>query len=179
MKKIGLSLAAVLLLSACQTPQPAQQTTTANKTDTTAAQNDTTVKTNDVASNAGNPLTDPNNILSQRVVYFDFDKYNVKDDAVSLIQAHSGYLTKNNVRVSLQGHTDERGTAEYNLALGQKRANAVKKVMVSAYRVADQQIETTSYGKERPAAEGHDESAWSQNRRVEIVYPGEANYPKN
>ncbi len=180
MKKIGLSLLASALLAACASQQPAPvvqpgQTAQQASSSTLVAPSAPVV----AAPGAYSKLTDPNNILSQRVVYFDFDKYNVKEEFTELVQSHANYLTlTGGARTSLQGHADERGTAEYNLALGQKRADAVKKVMTSAYGVDAKQVETTSYGKERPAVDGHDEAAWAKNRRVEIVYPGEAKFPK-
>jgi peptidoglycan-associated lipoprotein len=103
-------------------------------------------------------------------VYFDFDSYTVRDDGKPVVENHSAYLTKNTSRkVLLQGNTDERGGTEYNLALGQKRAEAVRKSMV-ALGVSDGQLEAVSLGKEKPKADGHDEAAWSQNRRTDIVY---------
>ena len=118
-------------------------------------------------------LKDPNNILSTRIVLFDYDQFVVKDQYRSLVDAHARYLQANrNARVALQGHTDERGTREYNIALGQKRADAVKRMLV-LLGAQEIQIETVSFGKEKPKAMGSDESAWSQNRRVEIVYAGE------
>jgi peptidoglycan-associated lipoprotein len=118
-------------------------------------------------------LRDPNNILSKRVVYFDYDSFVVKDEYRAMIDAHAKYLAANKAaRVTLQGHTDERGTREYNIALGQKRADAVKKLML-LLGATEMQIETVSFGKEKPKTDGHDESAWSQNRRVEIVHAGE------
>lgn len=120
-----------------------------------------------------NPLTDPNNVLSKRSIYFDFDEFSVKDEFKPLVQAHSRYLTQNsNARLTVQGNTDERGSREYNLALGQKRAEAVKKAM-TVLGAGDRQIETVSNGEEKPKAPGHDESAWAQNRRADIVYQGE------
>jgi peptidoglycan-associated lipoprotein len=120
-----------------------------------------------------NPLTDPNNILSRRSVYFDFDSYVVKDEYKSLVVAHAQYLRDNgNARALVQGNTDERGSREYNLALGQRRAEAVKKVM-SVLGVQDGRVETISYGEEKPKSNGHDEQAWAQNRRADIKYPGE------
>ena len=192
MKKIGLSLLATTLLAACASQQPAPvsqpaQTASQSQTAGTAVvlahigEARVVAPTDKIAATPGaySALTDPNNILSQRAVYFDFDKYNVKEDFTELVQAHSNYLTMTNgAQVSLQGHADERGTAEYNLALGQKRADAVKKVMTTAYGVEAKQVETTSYGKERPAVQGSNEEAWAKNRRVEIVYPGEAKFPK-
>jgi peptidoglycan-associated lipoprotein len=118
-------------------------------------------------------LRDPNNILSKRVIYFDYDSYVVKDEYRAIIDAHAKYLAANKAaRVTLQGHTDERGTREYNIALGQKRADAVKKLML-LLGATEMQVETVSFGKEKPKTDGHDESAWSQNRRVEIVHAGE------
>jgi len=180
MKKIGLSLLASALLAACASQQPAPVVQPAQPAQPAASS--TIVAPNApvvAAPGAYNQLTDPNNILSKRVVYFDFDKYNVKEESSELVKAHANYLTlTNGARTALLGHTDERGTAEYNLALGQKRADAVKKVMTTAYGVDAKQVETISYGKERPAVDGHDESAWAQNRRVEFAYPNEANFPK-
>ena len=122
---------------------------------------------------AGNPLRDPNNILSKRSVFFDYDSNAVKDEYRGLVQAHSRYMgDKRDSRVRIEGNADERGSREYNLALGQRRAEAVKKVM-TVLGVADARIETTSYGEEKPVAQGHDEQSWSQNRRADIKYQGE------
>jgi len=122
----------------------------------------------------GNPLTDPNNILSKRSVYFDFDSNSVKDEYRNMITAHSRYMTgdKRDSRMRIEGNCDERGSREYNLALGQRRAEAVKKVM-TVLGVQDGRIETISYGEEKPQAMGHDESSWAQNRRADIKYTGE------
>lgn len=120
-----------------------------------------------------NPLTDPNNILSKRSVYFDFDSYAVKDEYRSLVQAHAQYLRDNgNARVLLQGNADERGSREYNLALGQRRADAVKHAMTLS-GAKESQIESVSLGEEKPRATGHDESSWAENRRTDIRYQGE------
>jgi len=117
---------------------------------------------------------DPANMLSQkRSVYFDYDQFVIKDEFKATVEAHGKYLQSNRtLRVTLQGHTDERGTREYNIALGQKRADAVKKLMV-LLGANEIQIETVSFGKEKPRREGHDESSWAENRRVDIVYVGE------
>jgi peptidoglycan-associated lipoprotein len=116
------------------------------------------------------PLNDPKGVLANRSVYFDFDSYAVRDDGKPVVSNHSGYLTKHTERkVLIQGNTDERGGTEYNLALGQKRAEAVRKAM-SALGVSDNQMEAVSLGKEKPKATGHDESAWAENRRADIVY---------
>lgn len=104
------------------------------------------------------------------VVYFDYDSFVVRADARPIIENHARFLQSNRQRkLMLEGHTDERGGREYNLALGQKRAEAVRKAL-NQLGVDDQQIEAISYGKEKPAAEGSDESAWAKNRRVELRY---------
>ena len=103
-----------------------------------------------------------------RVVYFDFDSFVVTDNFRSLIEGHAKVLAANrSKRLLAEGHTDERGGREYNLALGQKRAEAVAKSL-TLLGASEPQIEAVSFGKERPAADGHDEAAWAQNRRVEI-----------
>ena len=121
----------------------------------------------------GNPLKDPNNILFQRSVFFDYDSNTVKDEFRAMVQAHSKYLADNrSARAKLEGNTDERGSREYNLALGQRRAEAVKKIM-AVLGVPEGRLETVSFGEEKPKDNGHDESAWSKNRRADIVYQGE------
>jgi len=121
----------------------------------------------------GNPLKDPNNILFQRSVFFDYDSNVVKDEFRAMVQAHSKYLADNrSARAKLEGNTDERGSREYNLALGQRRADAVKKIM-AVLGVPEGRLETVSFGEEKPKNSGHDESAWSKNRRADIVYQGE------
>jgi len=122
---------------------------------------------------AGNPLRDPANILSKRSVYFDFDSFAVKDEYRPIVEAHGRYLAQNRgARATVQGHTDERGSREYNIALGQRRADSVKRMM-TLLGAQDSQIETVSFGKEKPRNPGHDEAAWAQNRRADIVHQGE------
>jgi len=118
-------------------------------------------------------LKDPKNILSKRIIYFDYDSFVVKDEYRAQVEAHARYLQTNRpANITLQGHTDERGSREYNIALGQKRADAVKQLM-RVLGATEIQIETVSFGKEKPRADGHDETTWAQNRRVEIIYVGE------
>lgn len=116
------------------------------------------------------PLNDPNSPLAKRSVYFDFDSYSVQDQYQALLQQHAQYLKSHPQRhILIQGNTDERGTSEYNLALGQKRAEAVRRAL-SLLGVGDAQMEAVSLGKEKPVALGHDEASWAQNRRADLVY---------
>jgi peptidoglycan-associated lipoprotein len=105
---------------------------------------------------------------AQRVVYFDFDSFVLRDDAKPVVEGHAKVLVANKARkLMIEGHTDERGGREYNLALGQKRAEAVAKSLV-LLGATEAQVEAVSFGKERPADEGHDEQAWAKNRRAEL-----------
>ena len=122
---------------------------------------------------AMDPLKDPGNILSKRSIYFDYDSNAVKDEFKPVVSAHAKYLGQNrNTRVRIEGNTDERGSREYNLALGQRRADAVKQMM-QVLGASASQIETVSFGEEKPRAQGSDEKAWAENRRADIKYPGE------
>lgn len=105
-----------------------------------------------------------------KIVYFDFDSYVVKPEFQSVIEAHARYLSANKTRkVAIEGSTDERGGREYNLALGQKRSEAVRRAL-ELLGVADSQVEAVSFGEEKPAAPGHDEASWAMNRRAEFNY---------
>ncbi len=120
-----------------------------------------------------NPLKDPNNILSTRSIFFDYDKDEVKSEYRALVEAHAKYLVAHpNAKLVLQGNADDRGSREYNLALGQRRSVAVRKVL-NALGASDTQIETISYGKEKQRCSDQTEACWAQNRRVDIVYEGE------
>ena len=177
MKKIALSIAMTALLAACSSTPTApikdpNAGQTANNTDTGSE-----VKTVDTSATSGKSmypeLTDPSNVLSQRRVYFDYDSFVVRPDFNEMIQAHASFLLKHkDVKIILQGNTDNRGTAEYNLALGQKRAEAVF-AMLKALGVPESQIEAVSFGEERPLENGDTDEAWERNRRTDIVYPGE------
>lgn len=113
-------------------------------------------------------LTDPKSILSKRSVYFDYDKYEVREEYKDLVTAHAKFLADNRqFKMLIQGNTDDRGSREYNLALGQKRAAAVVRSL-TLLDVRDNQLEAVSFGEERPAATGGEESAWSKNRRAEL-----------
>lgn len=115
---------------------------------------------------------DPNSpIHNERSIYFGFDQFTIKSDYDAMLERHGRYLSSApSVAIKVEGNTDERGSSEYNLALGQKRAEAVVKAL-KIYGVKDAQVEAVSWGKERPKATGHDEAAWSQNRRADLAYP--------
>ena len=120
-----------------------------------------------------NPLKDPNNILSKRSVFFDYDSSVIKDEFKPMVTAHARYLSQNrSAKMVVQGNTDERGSREYNIALGQRRADSVKQMML-LLGAQESQIETVSFGEEKPRAAGKDEAAFSANRRSDIVYAGE------
>jgi peptidoglycan-associated lipoprotein len=115
-------------------------------------------------------LDDPTSMLSVRIIYFEYDSSDVKSDDRTTVEAHAAYLVANpETIITLEGHADERGSREYNLALGEGRALTVKRQM-TLIGASDDQIRTVSYGEERPAIDEHDDYSWSQNRRVEIIY---------
>jgi peptidoglycan-associated lipoprotein len=179
MKKVALYAALAILAAACasketKTDAPITDRSSQVPPSQATAPSSTTTRPAPAPQIAGNPLKDPNNILSKRSVYFDFDSNSVKDEYRGLITAHSRYMTgdKKDSRIRIEGNCDERGSREYNLALGQRRAEAVKKVM-TVLGVGDGRIETISYGEEKPVAMGHDEPSWAQNRRADIKYAGE------
>lgn len=110
-------------------------------------------------------------IYNKRSVFFGFDEYTVSPQYTGVIESHGKYLSANpSLHVRIEGNTDERGSSEYNLALGQKRAEAVRQAL-KVFGVRDTQMEAVSWGKERPKAAGHDEAAWAQNRRADVQYP--------
>jgi peptidoglycan-associated lipoprotein len=116
------------------------------------------------------PLNDPNSILAKRSVYFEFDRSAINTSDEPIVEAHGRYLVDHRARtVRVEGNCDERGGREYNLALGQRRADSVKERLKSL-GVAGDRIETTSFGKEKPRNPGHNEAAWAENRRADIVY---------
>jgi peptidoglycan-associated lipoprotein len=115
-------------------------------------------------------LDDPASPLAKRVIYFAYDSSTIRDEDRELIEHHSRYLADHpETTVILEGHTDERGSREYNIALGERRAASVQKIM-QLLGVIESQMQTISFGEERPVAPGHDEDAWQLNRRVEILY---------
>jgi peptidoglycan-associated lipoprotein len=133
-----------------------------------------TVKAGGVAgSNLPDVLTNPKSILSKRSVYFDYDKFEVKAEYKDLVTAHAKFLAENRqFKMLIQGNTDERGSREYNLALGQKRADALKKMLV-LLGAREDQVESVSLGEEKPKNEGQSEAAFAENRRGDMLYSGE------
>lgn len=122
---------------------------------------------------ATDPRKDPSSPLATRSIYFDYDSYVVKDEYRSVLEAHAGYLKSNSdARLILQGNADERGSREYNLALGQKRAEAVRKAL-AVLGVNNGQLEAISFGEEKPRATGSNEQAYAENRRADVVYGDE------
>jgi peptidoglycan-associated lipoprotein len=122
------------------------------------------------SSGANGASGPPGELGSQRVIYFEFDSSDIRSEFVDVIAAHGRFLAGNaSIRVRLEGHSDERGTREYNIGLAERRAQAVKRAL-ALQGVQEAQVATVSYGEERPAAAGSDENAYSKNRRVEIVY---------
>lgn len=115
-------------------------------------------------------LENPDSLLSQREIFFEFDRSNVLPEYLPVIRAHAAYARANSTaRIMLEGHTDERGSREYNLGLGERRGNSVRDLM-RAEGVASNQYEVVSYGEERPVCRASNEACWERNRRVEIVY---------
>jgi len=182
MKKTLLSLVLVnLMLAGCSTTKPAEvvrnDTSSTSTTTNNSVNPDTGRTTTGTVDNTGggkiDPIKDPSNILSKRNVYFDYDKYDVKDQYRNVVEAHGRFLASNPSRnVRVEGNADERGSREYNLALAQKRAEAVRRALTS-YGANDKQVEAVSNGEEKPRAMGHDESAYTENRRADIFYAGE------
>ena len=167
----ALATATAVLFSACSSTKLSEKPPVEDRSGNAAnsqAADPRTVNTVDTGST--DPLNDPKGILAKRSVYFDYDSYTVKDEFKSLVEAHAKYLNSNKSRkIIIQGNTDDRGGREYNLALGQKRAEAVRKSL-SLLGVLENQIEAVSLGKEKPKALGTDEAAFAENRRADIVY---------
>ena len=174
--RLATCAAAALLLAACaSTPleeQPAAPVTdaSAGAPGTKPGADSRAVASVDATTKGLDPLTDPASPLSKRSVYFDFDSFVVKTEFQGLVEAHGKFLVGNpGRRLVIEGNADERGSREYNLALGQKRAEAVKS-RLRLLGAAEAQIETVSFGEEKPVATGSDEASWAQNRRADLNY---------
>ena len=189
--KACLPILLAVVLAACETsgttagpepgPEPAASgTATADGGATAAGAGSGAIASGTVVNREGPPVAiEPGRSASgdwiggpqgTLVIYFDYDRSSIREEYSQILQAHGAWLAANQGQtVRLEGHADERGTPEYNLALGSRRANAVTQAL-NALGAAGAQLNTVSFGEERPAAEGADEMAWSQNRRVELVY---------
>jgi peptidoglycan-associated lipoprotein len=172
---LSAAVSAAILLAACTSQPPAPEQGGAAVTDgkaaTPAAPAPVTAQGVDPYSLAA--LKDPKSAVYKRSVFFDFDKYEIKDEFKPLIEAHGKLLVKNpKVKMLIQGNADERGSREYNLALGQKRAEAMKKALM-LQGATEGQIESVSLGEEKPRCTESNESCWSQNRRGDMLYTGE------
>jgi peptidoglycan-associated lipoprotein len=179
MVSVALMLAGAALLAGCPKKATTVQPPTAG---TQVGAGSATTAGSGGASTNGSPLggdagangarglgADANGPLSGKVIYFDFDKSEIRPEFAGVITANAQNLTSHpNLRLRLEGNTDERGTREYNIGLGERRAQAVRRALM-LQGAAESQLTTVSYGSERPAVEGDDEAAWSKNRRVELV----------
>ena len=168
---IVMLVAVSLAVSACASkrpksappPPPAEATTGAEASGANAA---AAAGANAAEEETAGPQA---GLLAKRVVYFDFDSSEIKGEGTDIVAAHAKYLASHsNARVRLEGHTDERGSREYNIGLGERRAQSVRRALL-LQGASDGQITTVSYGEERPAAAGHDETAWAKNRCDEFV----------
>jgi peptidoglycan-associated lipoprotein len=173
LKRTIYSLAIVALIAGCSSGTKLNDTPVVDRAGGMAGQGS---GSGGAASGVAPVTIDPNAqnaagpVGVARIVYFDYDSYTVKPEYQSLIDGHARFLKANSQRrVSIEGHTDDRGGREYNLALGQKRSEAVRRAL-TLLGVNDSQIEAVSFGKEKPSVQGSGESAWAQNRRAEISY---------
>ena len=171
LKIVATALTGALLLNACSSVKLDQNKPPVEERAATApAAGSDPRAVSTVTTGSTDPLNDPQGVLAKRSIYFDLDSYTVRDEFRPLLEAHARYLSANkNRKIVIQGNTDERGGREYNLALGQKRAEAVRRAL-SLLGVADTQMEAISFGEEKPKATGSDESTWAENRRADIVY---------
>jgi peptidoglycan-associated lipoprotein len=178
---IGFALIGVLFASACASHKPLSSPAATATSAVMPTQSANTAGANGasavgaagaaVANGSGEGVAGPAGAqLQARTIYFDFDSSEIKPEFADLVGAHARYLASNaSIRLRLEGNTDERGSREYNIGLGERRAQAVRRALM-LQGVSESQITTVSYGEERPAVTGHTEEAWSRNRRVELVY---------
>jgi peptidoglycan-associated lipoprotein len=181
-KLLIVLVSAVVLAAGCKSKPPKVDTPVTSDVPTSAptstrpvpsssgTQGSGVVTVNPSGTPANGALGPPGALGAQRVIYFDYDSSDVRNEFVDVVAAHGRFLAGNaTVRVRLEGHSDERGSREYNIALGERRAQTVKRAL-ALQGVQESQVAVVSFGEERPAASGSDENAWSKNRRVEIVY---------
>ena len=169
-KPVALSSADANSANSASVPSSSDASLSGSDVTSKANAGSNTGANSNASANANDPLSDPSSILAKRSIYFDLDSYVVKDEYKSVIDAHGKYLASSPDRkVLIQGNTDERGGSEYNLALGQKRADAVRRAL-ALRGVPESQMEAVSFGKEKPKAMGSNEEAWKENRRADIAY---------
>ena len=177
MKKLVISVLLANLLVACASDKPKGTATDGTAAPVTSSQKSgsgagagASIDSSGVTIGSDDPLGDPNSLLAKRSIYYSYDQDAIQNSDKPMVQAHAKYLAEHSNRaMRLEGNADERGSNEYNLALGQRRADSVKKMLILG-GAKDGQIETVSYGEEKPKASGHDESAWAQNRRTDLKY---------
>jgi len=173
MKKFILPALLASLLAACSTTGTSDTSSAAVEERAGPGAAVATVTAPGVSGSGIAALTDPNNILSKRSVYFDFDSFVIKPEFNTLIEAHARFLVQNpQMKMLIQGNTDERGSREYNLALGQKRADAIRRAL-TLLGASDSQIEAVSLGEEKPRCTESNEVCFAQNRRADMLYSGE------
>jgi peptidoglycan-associated lipoprotein len=177
MRHLPLYASLAILLAACGSQPPAPEQDPAgveSRTPSDVRSGDVrTVQPDSIDPYGAAALKDPKSILSKRGIYFDYDSFVVKDEFKPLIQAHAKFLANNpKYRMLIQGNADERGSREYNLALGQKRADAVKKAL-QLLGAREDQIESVSLGEEKPVCMDQTEECWAKNRRGDMLYSGE------
>ena len=166
----SLVLASVLLFSGCSSMTKSDATSGEGAAVSESGSGASTSGASQGGAWTGNPLDNPDSLLYSKVVYFDFDKSDILPESVTTLRAHADYLLANSaMSITVEGHCDERGSREYNIGLGERRASAIKRFL-EAEGVAGSQINTISYGEERPADPGHGEAAWAMNRRGVLVY---------
>lgn len=178
--KLYLLVGVIIFVSACATTQETVVPGDGTQTDGGGGDGTLIITDGDVGASAS-ALTDDqisaremlkqsDSILANRTIYFEFDSAKLSDETLSILEAHGAFIAGNGgVDVRLEGHSDERGSREYNIALGDRRAQSVRRVLLLQGASSDQ-IDTVSYGEEQPAMAGHTEEAWDENRRVELIY---------
>ncbi|MDH5355221.1 MAG: peptidoglycan-associated lipoprotein Pal [Gammaproteobacteria bacterium] len=185
--KIALLVLAAIFVSACQTTQTedimvepatdgqvdgsiAGQDGSADSSALDGAGDLSLIPISEQTMTAREMLDQVNTPLANRTIYFDFDSAKISDESLALLEVHGNFVASNgDVSLRLEGHTDERGSREYNISLGDRRAQSVRRVFLLLGASTDQ-LDTVSYGEEQPAELGHEEAAWSKNRRVELIY---------
>jgi peptidoglycan-associated lipoprotein len=168
--RLLLALVIAVAISACKTTEPETEAVTEPETAPVVEEVTTAAAPDPRDYSDARNFDNAESLLSKRVIYFDFDKSEVKAEYRGIVAAHAAYISAHgSARVTLEGHADERGTREYNLGLGGRRVNTISGLL-SAAGARGGQLDTVSYGEERPVCRVSDENCWWQNRRVEIVY---------